>query len=358
MKLLFGLLALVALAMGGWVLFSRFSQDKVEPTPVVSVTKGDVEVAVEASGEIQPVQQVEVKTEVSGKIKQLLVQVGQPVTQGQEIARIDDTELLTERAGSATEVEGAKVELQQTENEFRRAQELMAKKLISIEAFEEAKTARDLKQTVFDRTKRKLQQVDDRLAKTRIIAPMAGQVLSLPVVEGQVVIAAASVNAGTTIMTIGDLSQLLIEAHINQVDIVSLQPSHPVSIKVDSLPGVVMTGVVTQIAPLASTKNNIKGFEVEILVKEFDPRVRPGMSSDLRFLVGQAQGVLTVPVTSVFGSKDGERYVWVPSGKKFVKQVVEVGLSNFELAEILRGLSEGQSIARSKPKEQKPKPRS
>jgi len=337
---------LLVAGCGLWMAKRTFWKSALREAPPVAVAERKFfEVSIEASGDIQPIQQVEVKTEVSGKVKSLSVKVAAMVERGQEIACIDDTELISEKAGVQTEVDGAKVELCQAQREHDRASKLFQKKLISQEAYDEAQSGRDLKKSQFERMRRKMQLVEDRLAKTVIRAPMSGTVLSLPVVEGQVVIAAASVNAGTTLMTLADLSLMRIVTHINQVDIVQIRQGHPVQFTVDSLPAVPMSGEVTVMAPLASVKNNVKGFEVEIVVRDFDPRVRPGMSADLKFVVVQVPDALVVPLTSVFGTPEAGNYVLLKNGAKFDKHPVKVGRSNFDYAEIISGLSEGQQVS-------------
>jgi RND family efflux transporter MFP subunit len=204
--------------------------------------KRDIDFSVEVSGDVATANQLEVKSEVSGKIKALHVEVGDEVKSGELLAEIDDRDLLTEKQSLMTEIDGAKLEVDKDRKNFERAKELHDSKLISQEQYDNLASEYDLAQNSLVRADRKLAILEDKLNKTKITSPMDGTVLTRPVVQGQVVIAAASVNSGTTLMTIANLSELIVETHVNQIDVARLKQDQQVKLRAESLKDSAMTG--------------------------------------------------------------------------------------------------------------------
>src|SRR5262249_48620215 len=145
--------------------------------------------------------------------------------------------------------------------------ELFDGHFVSQEIYDDARTERDLATNALTRAEQALALVDDRLRKTRILAPFDCTVLTRPVSLGQTVSGAAGFNAGTEILTIANLGEMIVNAHVNQADVVRLQEGRTVEIRAESVPGVKMTGIVERIAPQAVIKNGIKGFSARITIK-------------------------------------------------------------------------------------------
>jgi RND family efflux transporter MFP subunit len=337
----------VALVAGGvvwWVMRGGAANGR-PPAPVTTATveRQDIVVTVETIGEIHPGNQVSIKPEVSGRIKQIHVRTGQTVPQGTLMVALDETDLLTERDAAQTQIAAAQVRLAKAQRDYDRQRDLLASKLISQEALDNALTDLELARTEFDKAQKQLQTVDDKLKKIRILAPFNGTVLSVFVTEGQVVSGATSVSQGTDLLTFADLNALVIRAHINQVDITKVKPDQPVRITVDSLPDVTLTGRVVLIAPVATVKNGIKGFSVDVLITTHDDRIRPGMNAQLQFPVAHVVQALTVPLAAVF-HEGGEKVVYVRQPTGAERRVVTVGAADHRRVEILTGLRDGETV--------------
>jgi RND family efflux transporter MFP subunit len=314
------------------------------------VERKDLDFAVEVTGDLRPSVQVDVKAEVSGKIKKIHVDIGQTVKRGAPLLELDDYDLLTERSSTAIEIDGAKLQLSKASVNAKRALELLASDLVSKQEAENLKLDADIAANSLDRATKRLQTVEDKLAKTRISSPIDGVVTTLPVVEGQVVVGGPSVSTGTLLMTLANLTDMLISTHVNQLDVTRMKEGQSVEVTVDAFEGSKLGGKVQLIAPIATIKNNIKGFAVDILVTSQDRRVRPGMSASVRIPIARAAAALSVPVEAVF--RDGEkRFVYVKSGDRFEKRTVEVGLSTSDRAEVKGGLQEGEVVSLVRPKE-------
>jgi RND family efflux transporter MFP subunit len=346
-----------ALAGGGWGLqragyFGKEADPSGQARMMSVVEKRNIEFSVDISGDVTPEFQLDVKSEVSGKIKALHVEAGDNVKQGDLLVEIDDTDLLTEKQSVQTEMEGAKLEVTKDRRNYERAKELFESKLISQEQFDNLTSEFEMAENALARANRKIETVEDKLRKTKVTSPMDGTVLTLPTIQGQVVIAAASVNSGTTLMTVANLEKLIVVTQVNQVDVARLKTDQIVKLRADSLRDKEgkMTGRITFIAPIAVAKNNIKGFEVKASIQDPSARLRPGMSVNLSVPIDHADDAISVPISAVFKGEGNKKVVYVRNGEATEQREVKVGITNFDYAEIKSGVQEGETIMLVEPR--------
>ena len=348
-KVLIILLVLAALAGGGWYaakskLFSKQNDEETPDKFIARAEKRDIDFSVEVSGDVMPATQLDVKAEVGGKVKKMNVLPGQTVKKGDLLAEIDDSVLLTDKAGALTEIDGAKLAMEKAKKNYERSRDLFEQKLVSREVFDNTTAEFEIASNDLIKAERKLQQVEDQLHFAKVVAPSNGTVLTVPVVEGQVIIAAASVNSGTTLMTIADLRKLLVQTHINQVDVARLELSQPVKLRAESLRDLEMEATISFIAPVATVTNNVKGFDVQALIEKPNPRLRPGMTVNMTVPIARADDALSVPISAVFKGEGNKKIVYVRKGDTTEKREVKVGVTNIEHAQILEGVNEGEQI--------------
>ena len=334
--------AIVVAARQGWIPLPRSASEEVED-PTATATKENVESRLLLSGEITPAFQVDVKSEVSGKVKKFHVVPGQLVEKGDELVTIDDYELQTDRASAKTEIEGANLSVEKNRGNYERARALFEQKLISKEVYSNLESDFKISQNTLAKAQSKLQSVEDRLSKTRIMSPGTGTILDVMVNEGQVVVGAASVNSGTDLLLFADLSRLLINAQVNQMDASQLRIGQQMTIRFSDSEEDKTHAEIEFIAPIATVKNNIKGFEVQAVLEKSDDRLKPGMSVSMQVPLGHADKVVTVPVAAIFKEKD-ENVVYVRKGAAVQRRVVAVGLTDMSRAEIKSGVEEGEEI--------------
>ncbi len=326
------------------------SVSAAEGENIVTAERRDIESSLLLTGEVTPSLQIDVKPEVGGKIKKIHVAIGDTVARGDMLATIDDRDLQTERAGALTEIEGAKLAVDKTRGNYERAKALYQQKLISKEVFSNLESDFAIAENSLEKAQRRLQTVDDKLRKTVITAPFDGTVLDIPdsVNEGQVVTAAASVNSGTTMMKFASLSRLMIDSHVNQADAPSLAVGQKVDIAVvDGMTGS-LTARIESIAPLATVKNNVKGFKVEAEIDQGVGRLKPGMSVSMIVPIGKVANAVSVPVTAVFRDRR-DNIVYVRRGATTERRKVTIGLTDFSFAEVKSGLKEGEEILIEEP---------
>jgi HlyD family secretion protein len=356
------ILLIVVLAGGAWgfqkwggLKLGRGHNAAADRPAAAVAEKRDIRFAVNAAGDIGPAEQVSVRPEINGKIEKLPVDISDRVKKGDLLFSLDDKELQNQKASNLTAIERAQLELEQAERNYKRAQQLHEEKLISSEVYENARTQFELAKNAIERAQKELAILEERLTKTQVLAPFDCTVLTRPISVGQAVSGSGGFNSGTEVMTIADLHEMIITTHINQADVTRLSPGQKVQVEVEAVPGLEVVGTVERIAPQATIKNNIKGFAARILLTDVDPRVRPGMTANIKIPVSSAGNVIAVPLAAVFTETnpetgDTERYVYVAKEDDFERRPVQIGISDYFFAEVQKGLNDGETVALELPK--------
>jgi HlyD family secretion protein len=354
MKILIVILLVGALGAGGWFYSQR---QRAGAVPQVS-TKVDTAVietrnikfAINAAGDITPAEQVSVRPEVNGKIEVLPVDVGDRVKSGQLLFKLDDRELQTQRQQEEKNVERSRLQLGQAERDYKRAQQLFEGKLISQELFEDSRTKFDLAKNELALREKSFELIIERLRKTEVMAPFDSTILTRPISVGQAVSGSGGFNAGTEVLTIANLNDLIVNAHINQADVTRLHVDQQVEVSVEAVSGLKVIGKVERIAPQSTLKNNIRGFAARILLKDVGNQIRPGMSANISIPVASADNVVAAPLASVFtetnpATREIERHVWVRKEESWERRPIKIGVSDYFFAEVTSGLMAGEVVS-------------
>jgi len=370
-KLISWMLALSALAGGYWawqkyparIAFWKSGAVSVAkkpgpPTTAVVATR-DINFAVTAAGEIGPLDAVSVRPEVGGLISKLTLDIGDKVKKGDVLFELNDKDLQTEKTSRKTEIAGAKLAvetqrilLEKSKLNFDRVQELSGNKLVSQEVFDNARIEYDLTKNSLDiavnrleNAQTALQTVEDKLLKTIIRAPFDCTILTRPISVGQAVSGSSGYNSGTEVFTVANLADMIITAHINQADVTRLRVGQAVTLKVEAIPDLSLAGLVDRIAPQATFRNGVKGFSTRIILKNAEDKVRPGMTANLSIPLVSAGSVLAIPLGAVFADQD-DRYVYVKKDDGlFERRLIQLGVSDFDYAEVTKGLRSGEVVS-------------
>ncbi len=346
---------LVCLACGGgWYYYktkansktsvSTFRQDRGS----IKVERRSIQLSIVAAGEISPAEQISVIPETSGRVEELLADIGDNVKKGDVLVTLDDETLLKERDTQLTEIEGSKLAVERDKRTFDRSAELFKSNLISKEEYETALSAYQISTNNLVRSEKALAEIDERLSKTQILAPFDCTVLTRPISIGQAVSGSDGASGGTTCLTVADLSQMIIDAHINQADVTRLSLGQKVDIQVEAVSGLKLEGEIERIAPQATLVNNIKGFSCRILLKTPDERARPGMTANISIPIALADNVVAVPLSAVY-TENGERFVYIKKGEFWEQRNVQIGVADFSFVEITSGISEGEIVSLEPP---------
>ena len=354
MKILIVILLVGALGAGGWYYTQR---QRAGAVPQVSakvdtaiIETRNIKFAINAAGDITPAEQVSVRPEVNGKIEVLPVDVGDRVKSGQLLFKLDDRELQTQRQQEEKNVERSRLQLGQAERDYKRAQQLFEGKLISQELFEDSRTKFDLAKNELALREKSFELIIERLRKTEVMAPFDSTILTRPISVGQAVSGSGGFNAGTEVLTIANLNDLIVNAHINQADVTRLHVDQQVEVSVEAVSGLKVVGRVERIAPQSTLKNNIRGFAARILLKDVDSQIRPGMSANISIPVASADNVVAAPLAAVFtetnpATREIERHIWVRKDETWERRPIKIGVSDYFFAEVTSGLQAGEVVS-------------
>jgi len=361
MKNFFSTIVIIAVLVGGFIYLKKGSSsettaadDLAQRDTTAEVQTKDIEFVVTVAGEITPAEQVSVRPEVNGLISELPVDVGDQVKKNDLLFALDDKNIRIEIEQKQTQIDAAKLQLEKVRRIFENNRKLFEDNLVAKEEYENSQTDYSLAQNNIERAQKDLDLAMERLEKTQILAPFDCTILTRPVSSGQAVSGSGGFNSGTEVLTIADLTRMIINAHVNQADVSRLSAGLKVDIQVEAIPGLVVQGQVERIAPQATILNGIKGFAARILLTEIDPRIQPGMTANIKIPVQSAAGVVAVPLGAVFTEynetlKKQERYVYVQQQERFQRRLIQIGVADYFFAEILSGLNPGEVVSLEMP---------
>jgi HlyD family secretion protein len=297
--------ALCALAALG--ALSACTKKKAEAAAVEAVpaARQSVVVDVEATGQITPINAVDVRSKASGQIVTLAVTTGSTVKPGDLLARIDprDPQSRFDQARAAVNAAGTQAQVTRTQYERNRA--LLDQGVITAPELEGARLAyaNAQSQLTAARTQQDLARI--ALEDVTIRAPSAGTVIARNVAEGQVI--ASSVNSpsgGTSLLTLANLGTVYDSTLVNESDVGKVRTGQQVRVTVDAYPGRTFRGVVEKVEPRATVQQSVTFFPVLVRLDNADRALMPGMNTDVSILVDQREGVVAVPLDAVRAMRD------------------------------------------------------
>jgi HlyD family secretion protein len=375
--------------LGAVVLFAFASGGtKIDPSKLAKVEKGDLAKSVVATGKIEPITKVEIKSKASGIVKKLYVDYGDKVKKGQVLAELDREEIQARvdqaRAqleaasaslnGTRADLERAKVDAEGPDvpllkRAFDRAQGMAKEGVVSVSALDDAQKNYELalnKQNVAKaqlqvlqakigqaqaqvaQDRANLKQLEEQLGYTTIASPIDGIVLSRDVEIGDAVSSILVLGSSATlVMTLGDTSEVYVKGKVDESDIGKVYMGQPARIKVESFKDKTFTGKVTKISPMGVEKDNVTTFEVRVSINNPEGVLKANMTANAEVILEEHKNVLQIPEGSIIYDKDKKASVEVPDpkGKEGKRKVaVNIGISNGAKTELLAGLKEGDQV--------------
>ena len=357
-----------------------FLGSRKEPVITVQVEKAQyrsLTQVVTATGKIQPEVLVKITPEVSGEIVALPVKEGDRVKKGSLLMKIKPDFYMAQRDQAAAGLLQSKASLSKSEPEFRRVETLFKKGLASESEFDQARALYEANKAAYAQATASLNQAQENLRKTTIIAPMDGTVSQLNSELGERVLGTVQFQ-GTDVMTIADLSRMEARVDVSENDVVLVSIGDTARIEVDAFPDRKVTAVVYEIANTAKSKGagtqeEVTNFEVKMRIVNADVQLRPGMSMTGDIETETKQHVLSVPIQSVTtrmpkvevpeGATDGQSGMVLASNapkkkeENKTKEIVFVvdkgvskampvrrGISDDSYTEILEGISDSVQV--------------
>ncbi len=383
-----GLIALVVVVVLGIAVAARGNTTKFEPSQLGKAELSDIARSVVATGKVQPITKVEVKSKASGIVTRLDTDINAQVKQGQVLAQLDQQEILDQVAAQKAQLAAAESnaraaaasiqydrvnaeapDLPMYKNTYERNLQMSKQGVVSQQSLDDAQqkylaaaNTRDkaVSQISVDSSKLRqaeaqvaqaqasLKQLEEQLGYTTVISPMDGTILSRDVEIGDAVSSILVLGStATLVMTIGDTTQVYVQGKVDESDIGKVYLGQAARIKVESFKDKTFQGKVTKIAPLGVEKDNVTTFEVRVSIDNPGGELKTNMTANAEILLEEHKNVLTVPEQAVLYDKDRNASVEVPDAKtKNGRRKVDIkaGISNGTKTEILAGLKSGDTV--------------
>jgi HlyD family secretion protein len=355
---------IIVIAIAGFILFRgngnepKFKTDKI--------IRGDIEMAVTATGTVNPVTTVLVGTQVSGTIKELYVDFNSPVKKGQLIARIDpalfEAQVNQAKANflsAKANLEKAGATLVDAKRTMDRNKELFSKNLVARSDLDTAETNYETANASVSAAKSQVAQAEaalnlaeTNLRYTKIVSPVDGIVVSRNVDVGQTV--AASFQTPTLFTIAQDLTKMQIDTSVDEADIGKIKVGQDVEFTVDAYPGITFKGKVRQVRNAPITVQNVVTYDVVINVDNPEFKLKPGMTANVSIIVSIKKDVLKIP-NAALRFKPAEKGktaaqqkgtgVWILEQGELKRLPISIGISDGNYTELVSGGNkEGQEL--------------
>lgn len=376
------------LVLAGALIAATRGGTKIDPSKLAKVEKGDLAKSVVATGKVEPITKVEIKSKASGIVKKLYVDAGDRVKRGQLLTELDKEEIEARVAQARAQVEASEASLKGTQADLERAKvdaegpdvpmlkraydraQGMAKEgVVSASALDDAQKNYELALNKQNVAKAQLQvlhakigqaqaqvlqdhanlkQLEEQLSYTTIASPIDGIILSRDVEVGDAVSSILVLGSSATlIMTLGDTSEVYVKGKVDESDIGKVYLGQPARIKVESFKDKTFNGKVTKISPMGVEKDNVTTFEVRVSINNPGGELKAAMTANAEIILEEHKSVLQIPEGAILYDKDKKASVEVPDprGKEGKRKVaVNIGISNGAKTELLGGLKEGDEV--------------
>jgi len=287
------ILVIIAAAVSGGIWYVKKNEPEAPVYQTAQVTRGELTQVVTASGQLNPVVNVQVGSQISGIIQKLFADFNTIVKSNQVVAQLDPATFQATVHQAEGDLANAKAVLELAQINARRSADLVKNNLIpqsdnekAVADLHQAEAQVQIKEASLERAK-----VD--LARCTIYAPVDGIVISRSVDVGQTV--AASMNAPTLFVIANDLTKMQIDSNVSEADVGAVEQGQQVSFSVDAFPNRTFTGKVIQIRNAAITVQNVVTYDTVVEVNNPDLKLKPGMTANISITTGKRTGVLKVP---------------------------------------------------------------
>ena len=317
------------------VILNISQRDGGEKVEVALVKKGSIVSRVAASGQLKARSQVDISAETIARVKAIRFAEGDQVRQGDLLIELDGVQAAATR-------DLALANLEQAEQDLQRARSLLEKNLISQESFERI-------ELTYKTARSSYEQALDAYRKTKIYAPISGQIMKVNVEEGETAVMGALNYGGTVMMTIADMSRMIAVVEIDETDVPDVEVGQHAEVTADALPDSTYAGTVTKVGlmPISTQLSDATEFEVEIELDDFSPLLRPGMNVKAEIITSEKSDVLTVPIQASgkrpLDDEVVETVFVVAGGKARLTRIVP-GISSDKATEVTSGVSENDTI--------------
>ena len=380
--------ALIALGGAAGIATLKGAAPDVDPSKVAAAEVGTMVKSVVATGKVEPITKVEIKSKANGIIKALNVDIDRSVRAGDVLVELDKEQLAAALRGAEANLLAARASLEASEAQlkknlveaegpdaefarraFERAKSLFAQNLISQSTLDDAHSVVDVAENrkraaqsqlavsqakvaearaQVAQAKAATDRAAEDLANATIRAPIAGTVLTRDVEVGSPVSSILNLGANATlVMTIGDIDQVFVRGKVDEADIGRVRLGQPARIRVETFKEKTFNGRVTQISPMGVERDNVTNFEVRVSIDNPGNALKANMTANAEIVLEERPNSLIVPEAAI--SYDAKRSASVDvldrsarSGRRRVP--IKVGISNGTRTQVIEGLKEGDRV--------------
>ena len=337
----------------------------------VKLSKQNVTTSVTATGTVEPVDQVDVGTQVSGIINHIYADYNSPVKKGQLLAELDKTNLQESVNNALAQYNASLNELNYYQQNYDRQKNMYKSGVISKADYEQAAYQVKNSQETVSQRKTALAQARTNLSYANIYAPIDGIILSREVEEGQTV--AASMTTPTLFTIAKDITKMQVEANVDEADIGGVEVGQRVSFTVDAYPQEEFSGRVRQVRLSATTESNVVTYTVIIDADNPEQKLKPGLTATITIFTQELKDIDTVPASAIAFSPDTEtlqkyyqqnqikakipeirtgkgkeKYIWIKNNDGSLSQkLITVGINDGINIQVVSGLSGSEQIVTS-----------
>src|SRR5215813_6183293 len=395
-----GAVALAVAAGAAGLATLKGAAPDVDPAHVATVERGTMLQSVVATGKVEPITKVEIKSKANGIIKALRVDVDSAVREGDILVELDKDQLMAALRGAEANLEAARASLEAADAQLKknvveaegpdaefaqraytRAQNLFAQSLIAQSALDDAHSAVDVAENRKHAAQSQLVVSEAKVAEARaqvaqakaaaeraaedvanatIRAPIRATVLSRDVEIGSPVSSNLNLGANATlVMTLGDIDQVFVRGKVDEADIGRVRLGQTARIRVETFKDRVFNGRVTQISPMGVEKDNVTNFEVRVSIDNPGKELKANMTANAEIVLEEHPDALILPEAAVTYDAQKNAFVDVaaPGTKTGRKKVpVKVGVSNGTRIQIVDGLKAGDKVVLPSGEKHSPNP--
>ena len=342
------------------VVFVASSGKKGDEGPrTVKVERRNIIDKALAVGSIEPLNEIAVKSKISGVVGEMYVDVGNFVKKGEALLEVLPNPTPLELVEAKRNVEMKKIALETLARELKRNEELKEKNLISDYDFEvlrqeydEAQLSHKIAEEQLDLLEKGKVKMEDKDIETVIKSPITGFILEKSVNMGDPVVPLTSYQAGTELMKMANMENLLFKGTVDEIDVGKISEGLTAELQIGALPGKKVIGHVTLISLKARKEDDTTVFPVEIVIDETqDAVLRAGFSANANIIIAQKDSVLSIPERVVTFRNDSA-FVRIPTGAEKSEEIsIQTGLSDAIYIEVISGLDEDQEVLEKEIKE-------
>lgn len=305
------------------------------PVKVTSVTSGDIKENFITTGTVEAVESASISSKVSGRVLAVRVRLGDHVSKGQTLVSLDKEDFNHQLNQAKATLAQAEVNFKQSRDNFNRKQKLFTQQIISQQEFDAAQNEMEIAATQLKQAQVGIAMIETQLRNTEIQAPINGFIGRRMVNEGEMV------SPGVPLIELVDLSRVYITVNLSDSYITQVTRGQKVQVSITTAPKRYYHGTVYHISPVADPET--KTFPVKIILDNTSNVFKEGMLAEVRMNFNEKHNVLKIPVDAVI-DEIGTKSVYVIKGKKAVRTIVEVGVSDGKTVEIISGLTASDKV--------------